>query len=288
MAHKLKSSIDSYKATLKLNKLSSRALRNLHARIAFLTMHYDAELKCRETWLGLQREIIHSDAETSKYFNQFSPLFGQREATPEGRRWWLAWRTFWGDIRDKLRTSRNSAGLSWPAACTGNLPGRHNPPRQIPAGMGIPDDDTKASTTSNVPTTSRVAHTPPAHGPTSIRFGILLPERGLKLDESGVPIDISVAGVGVEHQHLYDNFDWHQGVRWGVTQLTDRTLNDLWCAVLPSCPSNPARLPQSFYGALANPFEEIECPSTQGSDVTIARFSGIMVGTRATGSKSAT
>jgi hypothetical protein len=90
MASKQKPSMDSYKATLQLNKLSSWALWNLHVRIAFLTMHYDAELESRKTWLRLQPEIIHSDVKTSKYFNQFSHLFGQCEATPEGRRWWLA------------------------------------------------------------------------------------------------------------------------------------------------------------------------------------------------------
>jgi hypothetical protein len=154
--------------------------------------------------------------------------------------------------------------------------------------MGIPDDNTDASSTGNTPTTSRVTHTPTAHGPTSICFGILLPERGLKVDESGVPIDVGIAGFEVEHQHLYDNFDWHQRVRWGVTQLADRTLNGLWLAILTSCPTNPARLPHSFYGALGNPFEEIERPSPQGSDGTIARFSEIMAGTRARGSNSAT
>jgi hypothetical protein len=235
--------MDSYKATLKLNKLSSRDLQNLRARIAFQTMHYDAELESHETWLGLQWEILHLDAETSKYFNQFFQLFGQREATPEGRRWWLAWSTFWGDIRDKLKMSRNATGLSWPAARTGNLPGRQNSPQQIPLGMGIPDNDTEASTTGNAPTTSRVTYTPPAQGPTCLRFGILLPERGLKVDKSGVPIDVGVAGFEVKHQHLYDNFDWHQGVRWGVTRLANRTLNGLWRAILTSCPTNPARQP---------------------------------------------
>jgi hypothetical protein len=87
---------------------------------------------------------------------------------------------------------------------------------------------------------------------------------------------------------LYNNFDWHQGVRWGVTQLADRTLNGLWRAILTSCPTNPGRLPQLLNGSLANPGEEIERPSTQGSDGTIARFSEIMAGTRARGSNLAT
>jgi hypothetical protein len=59
-------------------------------------------------------------------------------------------------------------------------------------------------------------------------------------------------------------------------------------AILTSCLTNPARQPLSFYGALANPFEEIERPSTQGSDGTIAGFSKIMAGMRARGSNSAT
>jgi hypothetical protein len=172
-------------------------------------MHYDAELESCGTWLGLQQEIVHSDAETLKYFNQFFHLFGQCKATPEGRLGWPAWRTFWGDIRDKLRKSRNATGLLWPAACSWNMLGQQKAPRQIPLGMGIPDNDTKASTTGNDPTTSRVTHTAPAHGPNSTHFEISLPERGLKVDESGVPIDISIAGFEVEQQHLYVNFDWY-------------------------------------------------------------------------------
>jgi hypothetical protein len=69
--------------------------------------------------------------------------------------------------------------------------------------------------------------------------------------------------------------------------LADRTLNGLWRAILTSCSTNPARLPRLFYGALANPFEEIEGPSTQGSNRTIAGFSELMAGTRARGSHSA-
>jgi hypothetical protein len=123
MARKQKPSTDRYKATLRLIKISPRPLLNLCARIAFLTMHYDAELESRKTWFGLQQEIINSNAETLKYFNPLSRLFGQCKATPEGQRWWLAWRTFCGDIRDKFRTSKNANGLSWPAAHTRTLPG---------------------------------------------------------------------------------------------------------------------------------------------------------------------
>jgi hypothetical protein len=65
-------------------------------------MHFDAKLEYCETWLGLLQEIIHLDPETSKYFNQFSQLFGQHEGTPEERLWWQARRTCRRDIRDKL------------------------------------------------------------------------------------------------------------------------------------------------------------------------------------------
>jgi hypothetical protein len=139
--------------------------------------------------------------------------------------------------------------------------------------MGIPYDNTEAATTGSVPTTSPVTHTPQSYGPSNICVENLHCEQGNEVEESWVPIDVMLALFEVEYQNLYDNNYWHQGSRWGVTQLANRTLNGHWHTILICCSRNPT--------CLANPFEEIEHPSTQSSDVSIGSVSEFRAVTRA-------